>query len=171
MFFYPFETIQQTTMTKIWNIVNTAKPEDWWRENNKVEWRLSLPYDTFVDDPKSNCLIQRFVSPHRLYVQRLEPRTSYNWHLDYARTVSICMCLNELKDSFTLFANKQTDNDPFHWFNLEPLYYEENTVYLIDGQLPHTGINLSYNTRYLVSISLNGYVTLSSIIKYLNQKF
>ena len=89
MFYYSYEIICESTIKKIWNIVDNASSSDWWRENNYVEWRVSLPHNIFEDDNISNRLVQEFVEPSRLYVQRLEPKTCYNWHADYNRFTSI----------------------------------------------------------------------------------
>lgn len=168
MFWYLYETISKNTIERIWQIVNEASPEDWWRENRNVEWRVSLPHDIFSEDPKTNLLVQNFVQPDRLYVQKLEPKASYGWHTDYARDTSITMCLNELEKSFTVWAAKKTQENPNHYFNVQPLYYIENGAYLIDGSEPHTGFNFSNNTRYLVSVSLTRPMNLAKAIEFLN---
>ena len=168
MFYYDYETICQSTMQKIWNIINNSKSSDWWRENPTVEWKISLPYDIFEDDPKSKRLVQEFVEPNRLYIQKLEPKTSYFWHIDYARYTSITMGLNEFENSYTLFGGPREGN---HIPNLDPLRYKPNHAYLTDGSKLHCGVNLSNQTRYLLSVSLTKPANLKSTIEFLKTNF
>jgi hypothetical protein len=168
MFYYLYEFASEKTIQRIWDIINNAKPEDWWREKMGVEWRLSLPHNIFENDYKTNILIQKFVEPHRLYVQRLEAHTSYDWHTDYARDTSITLCLNELIRSMTIFSEHKSIKSPTHWPNIMPLRYQKNGLYLIDGSKPHTGINFSDNIRYLVSVSLSRRMNLGKAVRYLN---
>lgn len=166
MFYFDYETIGNQTMERIWNIINSASPSDWWRENNYVEWRISLPYDIFDHEKISGALIKNFVEPRRLYIQRLEPKTSYNWHADYARFTSITMGLNVFEKSYTVFSEPREYN---HFCNLDVLYYRPNHAYLIDGTKLHTGFNLSDETRYLLSVSLSKPATLQSTIKFIRE--
>jgi len=168
MYYYEYETLSQNTMKKLWDIINNASPEDWWREANHVEWKLSVPYDTFVEDPKTQALITKFVEPTRLYIQRLEPKTCYNWHIDYARYTSITMGMNVFEDSMTLFGGPREYG---HIPNLDPLYYTPDSVYLIDGSLLHCGLNLSNQTRYLLSLSLTPPTTMQIAIGFLKEQF
>ena len=168
MYHYAYEKFSPITMQRIWDIINSAKPEDWWRENNLVEWRISLPHDIFSEDPKTNAIVQEFVKPGRLYVQRLEPKTSYFWHRDYARDTSITMGMNVFEKSFTLFGGPMQYK---HIHDLEPLYYEPDTAYLIAGNKLHCGINLSDEMRYLLSVSISQPATMESMIEWLKEKF
>jgi hypothetical protein len=54
---------------------------------------------------------------------------------------------------------------------MHPLYYKKNTMYLIDGTMPHCGLNFSNDTRYLVSMSLSNPMTFIKALGFLKAKF
>jgi hypothetical protein len=168
MLFYEYENCSNETISKLWDLINNSNPEDWWRENNTVEYRINLTADVFDGNPKTQALINEFVQPHRMFIQRLEPRTSYNWHIDYARNASLTLCLNQTENSQTLFAERREVN---HFYDIKPLYYKPNTMYLFNGSKWHCGINYSDETRYLISVSLTRPATIDSAIDFLNQNF
>lgn len=166
MLFYEYETCTDNTISKLWDLINNAKSEDWWRENNSVEYRINITPNVFEGNPKTQALINEFVLPHRMFIQRLEPRTSYNWHTDYARNASLTLCLNQTENSLTLFAERREVN---HFCELRPLYYKPNTMYLFNGSRWHCGINYSDETRYLISISLTQPATIDTAINFISK--
>ena len=166
--FQEYETCPDETISKLWALINNSRPEDWWRENETVEWRIRIPPETFDGNPKTNALINKFVESSRMYIQRLEPRTSYNWHLDYIRNASLTLCLNQHSNSLTLFAERKEVN---HFCELRPLYYKPNTMYLFNGSKWHCGINYSDETRYLISVSLTRPATIDDASNFLKQNF
>ena len=168
MLFQEYETCTNETISKLWTLINNSKPEDWWRENEAVEWRIRIPVVTFNGNPKTEALINKFVDPSRMYIQRLEPRTSYNWHLDYSRNASLTLCLNQFENSFTLFSEERSIN---HFRELRPLYYKPNSMYLFSGSNWHCGINYSNETRYLISVSLTRPTTIDDALNFLKQNF
>jgi hypothetical protein len=167
MLFYEYEICTNETISKLWEVINNTTPDQWTRPpDNKIEYRIRITADVFNGNPKTQALIKKFVEPHRLFIQRLEPRTSYNWHLDWARNASLTLCLNQTETSLTLFAERKEEN---HFCELRPLYYKSNTMYLFNGSRWHCGINYSDETRYLISISLTRPATIDSAIDFLNQ--
>jgi hypothetical protein len=166
MLFYEYEICTDNTISKLWELINNSKPDDWWRENNSVEYRINITPNVFEDNPKTQALINEFVLPHRMFIQRLEPRTSYNWHIDYARNASLTLCLNQTENSLTLFAERKEVN---HFCELRPLYYKPNTMYLFNGSQWHCGINYSDETRYLISISLTKPTTIDNALNFISK--
>jgi hypothetical protein len=168
MYYKEIETCSDETIKNLWNALNNAKADDWWRENNNVEWRISITPDMFINDPQTTHVLNKFVEPRRCYIQRLESNTCYNWHSDYDRDCSLTMCLNVYDKSYTLFAQPPQGN---HIRDMHPLNYNTNAMYLIDGSKPHCGFNFSNETRYLVSISVTKPYTLPIVLTSLKNQF
>jgi hypothetical protein len=168
MLFEEYEICNEETISKLWNLINNSTPQDWWRESDLVEWRISIPPDTFDKDIKTTALINKFVAPNRMFIQRLEPRTSYNWHMDYERNSSLTMCLNQFDSSLTLFSENRENQ---HFCELKPLYYKPSTMYLFNGSEWHCGINYSNEIRYLVSISMTRPTTIVDAQNFLKNTF
>jgi len=172
MYFKEFETLTQQTMDSLWSMLNDASPDDWYRIVNHVEWALRIPASIFNDNPKTKMLIDNFVEPERLYIQRLEPNTSYHWHRDYDRNASMSVLLNCFDNSYTLFGDKNNKSlGPGHIPNIKPLKYKPNSMYLFNGSEWHTGFNFSNEMRYLVSISFTRPFTMNDAIKFLDSNF
>lgn len=168
MYYLKLETCTDNTISQLWDILNNAKPDDWWRENNFVEWRVNASPSIFANDIQTKYILDTCVESRRCYIQRLEPNSCFNWHTDYNRDASLTMCLNVYDRSYTLFGQEVQGT---HIRDLHPLYYQKNTMYLIDGTKPHCGINLSTETRYLVSMSLTRPYTLPVVLRSLKEKF
>lgn len=168
MYYTEIETCSDETIKQLWDSLSNAKVDDWWRENNNVEWRINVSPDAFKTDVQTKYILDTFVESQRCYIQRLEPNSCFNWHIDYNRDASLTMCLNVYDKSFTLFGQETQGN---HIRDMHPLYYKTNTMYLIDGSKPHCGLNFSTETRYLVSMSLTRPYTLPVVLTLLKQKF
>jgi hypothetical protein len=168
MYYKNLEVCSDETINSLWQLINNAKTDDWWRISNKVEWRISISPDIFAKDIQTKTLLDEFVEVDRCYIQRLEPNTCYNWHTDYARDTSLTMCLNVYDKSFTVFGQPAQG---YHIRDMHPLYYKKNTMYLIDGTMPHCGMNFSNETRYLVSMSLSIPTTFIKTLVFLKGKF
>jgi hypothetical protein len=165
MYFTEIESCSTTTMQKLWDVINNASDNDWWRKEIKHEWRLSITPDIFDTCPKTKAILNKFVEPHRLYIQRLEPHTCYNWHIDYNRNTSLTLCMNVFENSFSIFGAPKVG---FHIPDIVPLHYKPNMMYLIDGSQLHTGLNFSDETRYLVSMSVTRPTNMKMVLFYLN---
>jgi hypothetical protein len=79
-------------------------------------------------------------------IVRLDPYTTYDWHVDSRRGVCINMLLNDVK-SQCLFSVGETEAT--HSF-LE-LKYQPKTYYVFNNQVPHMVINFA-ESRYLMSV-------------------
>lgn len=75
--------------------------------------------------------------------------------------------MNVFKESFTLFKKSSYLNH----FNIDILYYKPNYAYIVDVSKVHCGVNLSNETRYLLSVSLTRPVTVESTVEYINKNF
>jgi hypothetical protein len=105
---------------------------------------VQVPFDLAFSDP----VLYMLGMQHRLAVGilRLDPYTTYDWHVDTNRGVCINMLLNEVK-SQCLFSEGETEAT--HVF-LE-LKYQPKTYYVFNNQVPHMVINYA-QTRYLMSV-------------------
>ena len=172
MYYLDYETLKETTISKLWDAVNNASDSDWHRDRADVEWRICIPKSIFAEDPKTSALIEKFVNPNRVFIQRLEAKTSYAWHIDYPRKASLSVCLNCFDNSYTLFGEKSNKSlGPNHIPNLDPLFYTPRSMYLFSGNKWHTGINLSDETRYLISITLTEPTSINDAIEFLKTQF
>lgn len=168
MYYLKMEICSDETVNKLWEFINNAKTDDWWRDDGNLEWRLRIPSEIFDNTIQIKWILSKFVGPYRCYVQRLEPNTCYNWHTDSNRNASLSMCLNVYDKSFTVFGQPAQG---YHIRDMHPLYYNKNTMYLVDGAKPHCGLNFSNETRYLVSISITRPITFAIMFKLLRQQF
>lgn len=151
MISFPVEVCKPETRALLLSKARSAAPSDWWRENATVEWRIRTCPEDFAGNPVVEAVLQEFVNPQRMYIQRLGPQTSYMWHSDYVRDASLNMGLNAFGDSYTLYGEREDS----HYKNLTPLRYQPDTLYCCNGAHPHCGINFTDEVRYLVSISVD----------------
>lgn len=105
---------------------------------------VQVPFDLAFKDPVIEALGAMY--PLAVGIIRLDPYTTYDWHVDTRRGVSVNMLLNDVK-SFCLFSVGETEAT--HGF-LE-LKYEPKTYYAFNNQVPHMVVNFA-QTRYLMSI-------------------
>lgn len=105
---------------------------------------LQVPFDLAYKDPVLTGIGLKY--PLAVGILRLDPYTTYDWHTDTKRGVSINMLLNDVK-SQCLFSVGETDAT--HKF-LE-LKYQPKTYYAFNNQVPHMVINFA-QTRYLMSV-------------------
>ena len=105
---------------------------------------IQVPFDLIFSDPVLHTLGMQ----HKLAVGilRLDPYTTYDWHVDTRRGVSINMLLNNVK-SHCLFSVGETEAT--HGF-IE-LKYQPKTYYAFNNQVPHMVINFE-EPRYLMSV-------------------
>lgn len=172
MYFKEFETLTQPTIDSLWSMIHNASPDDWYRVVSHIEWTLRIPASIFNDNPKTKMLIDNFVEPERLYIQRLEPNTSYHWHRDYDRDASMSVLLNCFDNSYTLFGDKNNKSlGPGHIPNIKLLNYKPNAMYLFNGTEWHTGFNFTNEMRYLISISFTRPFSMNDAIKFLDSHF
>lgn len=105
---------------------------------------VQVPFELAFKDPVLAGIALQY--PLAIGVVRLDPYTTYDWHVDTKRGVSINMLLNDVK-SQCLFSLGETEAT--HGF-LE-LKYQPKTYYAFNNQVPHMVINFA-QTRYLMSV-------------------
>lgn len=107
-------------------------------------YAVQVPFELAYKDP----VLHALGAQHSLAVGviRLDPNTTYDWHVDTRRGVSVNMLLSDVK-SHCLFAYEE--KEATHRF-IE-LQYKPNTYYLFNNQVPHMVTNFG-QSRYLLSV-------------------
>jgi hypothetical protein len=105
---------------------------------------VQVPFDIAFKDPVIKTIGLKY--PLAMGVIRLDPYTTYDWHVDSRRGVCINMLLNDVK-SHCLFSVGRTEAT--HGF-LE-LKYQPKTYYAFNNQVSHMVINFE-ERRYLMSV-------------------
>jgi hypothetical protein len=105
---------------------------------------VQVPFDLAYADPT----LQEIGTKHAMAigVLRLKPFTTYDWHTDTRRGVSINMLLNDAP-SHCLFSTNKAEA----WNEFTELVYAPNSYYLFNNQVPHMVVNFD-KPRYLMSI-------------------
>jgi len=105
---------------------------------------VQVPFDLAFKDPVIKVIGLKY--PLAMGVIRLNPYTTYDWHVDSRRGTCINMLLNGAK-SYCLFSMNRTEaTNEF----LE-LKYQPKTYYAFNNQVPHMVINFE-EPRYLMSV-------------------
>ena len=107
-------------------------------------YAAQVPFDLAFGDP----ILYMLGMQHKLAVGiiRLDPHTTYDWHVDGRRGVCVNMLLNDVK-SHCLF--EVGHDEATHTF-LE-LKYRLGSYYVFNNQVPHMVINFN-ESRYLMSV-------------------
>lgn len=107
-------------------------------------YAVQVPFELAFKDP----VLHALGTQHTLAVGviRLDPYTTYDWHTDTRRGVSINMLINNAK-SHCIFSQENTGAT--HRFT--ELEYKPNTYYLFNNQVPHMVMNFG-QSRYLLSV-------------------
>jgi hypothetical protein len=105
---------------------------------------VQVPFELAFSDP----VLAGIGAKHSLAVGivRLDPYTTYDWHTDTKRGVSINMLLNDVKSNCLFSVDEAEATHEF----LE-LKYQPKTYYVFNNQVPHMVINFA-QTRYLMSV-------------------
>ena len=77
------------------------------------------------------------------------PNRQYHWHTDVERGVTINMLMTHNHTSYSLFGEKDKDNDAQN--HILTVDYEPNTFYLFNTKRPHTIINFE-EPRFLFTV-------------------
>jgi hypothetical protein len=103
-----------------------------------------VPFDLAFSDPILRSIGAKY--PLAVGILRLDPYTTYDWHVDGRRGVCVNMLLNDVK-SYCLF---EVGKDEATRSFLE-LKYAPKTYYVFNNQVPHMVINFN-ESRYLMSV-------------------
>jgi hypothetical protein len=132
--------VQSTIADKLFDFASTTGK---WQPYYNFH-AVQVPFDLAYSDP----ILYMLGMQHRMAVGiiRLDPHTTYDWHTDTRRGVSINMLLNNAKSN-CLFSVNETEAT--HGF-IE-LKYRLGSYYLFNNQVPHMVINFN-ESRYLMSV-------------------
>lgn len=105
---------------------------------------IQVPFDLAFSDP----VLYKLGMQHKLAVGilRLDPYTTYDWHVDGRRGVCVNMLLNDVKSNCLFEVGH---DEATHTF-LE-LKYAPKTYYVFNNQVPHMVTNFA-QSRYLMSV-------------------
>lgn len=105
---------------------------------------IQVPFDLAFGDP----VLYMLGMQHKLAVGilRLDPYTTYDWHVDGRRGVCVNMLLNDVKSHCLFEVEKDEATRSF----LE-LKYAPKTYYVFNNQVPHMVTNFG-QSRYLMSV-------------------
>lgn len=105
---------------------------------------VQVPFDLAFSDP----VLYTLGMQHKMAVGvlRLDPYTTYDWHVDGKRGVCVNMLLNDVKSHCLFEVGKDEASRSF----LE-LKYAPNTYYIFNNQVPHMVTNFA-QSRYLMSV-------------------
>jgi hypothetical protein len=132
--------VQSTIADKLFDFASTTGK---WQPYYNFH-AVQVPFDLAYSDP----ILYMLGMQHKLAVGiiRLDPHTTYDWHTDTRRGVSINMLLNNAKSN-CLFSVNETEAT--HSF--VELKYRLGSYYLFNNQVPHMVLNFN-ESRYLMSV-------------------
>lgn len=114
-----------------------------WKKYSNFD-AIQVPFDLAFGDP----ILYMLGMQHKLAVGilRLDPYTTYDWHTDDRRGVSVNMLLNDVKSNCMFEVERDEASRTF----LE-LKYAPKTYYVFNNQVPHMVTNFA-QSRYLMSV-------------------
>jgi len=120
-----------------------------------TEWMLlrgfnvmPVPMNILEADPLVVALSKRFTIKPGIF--KMDPKNYYAFHVDASRHVAVNMML-EGPNSYTMFGEKTASVEVT---KVEQLAYEDSSYYIFNTSKPHSVLNLSDNTRYLLTIGI-----------------
>jgi hypothetical protein len=132
--------VQSTIADKLFDFATTTSE---WKPYFNFQ-ATQVPFDLAFSDP----ILYMMGMQHKLAVGilRLDPYTTYDWHVDERRGVCVNMLLNNAKSNclFSVGAALAT-----HSF-IE-LKYRVGSYYVFNNQVPHMVTNFN-ESRYLMSV-------------------
>jgi len=132
--------VQSTIADKLFDFATTTGE---WKPYYNFH-ATQVPFDLAYSDPILRSLGTKY--PLAVGIIRLDPYTTYDWHVDGRRGVCVNMLLNNVK-SHCLF--EVGHDEATHTF-LE-LKYRLGSYYVFNNQVPHMVINFN-ESRYLMSV-------------------
>lgn len=91
---------------------------------------------------------------------QIEPGWFYNWHRDGFRHAAFNLPLTRNLDYLVLFAHEfpnynkpQITLEGYSYFPTTRIQYEQDTLYLVNTQIPHCSINVGTESRYLLTMA------------------
>lgn len=138
----PFYEIP-TRSTIAFKLLEFAMGSSKWEKYNNFD-AVQVPFDLAFSDPVLHMLGMK----HTLAVGilRLDPYTTYDWHTDDRRGVSVNMLLNEVKSNCLFEVTRDKASRQFVELN-----YAHKAYYVFNNQVPHMVTNFA-QSRYLMSV-------------------
>jgi hypothetical protein len=126
--------------------VQKSVPEDWMllRGFNV----MAAPMHILKKDPLVQKLATSFAIKPGIF--KMDPVNYYAFHTDASRNVAINLLL-EGPDSYTMFGEQTSSIEVM---KVEQLIYDDSCYYVFNTANPHSVLNLSKNTRYLLTIGI-----------------
>jgi hypothetical protein len=125
------------------------------KNSHPGEWMLlrgfnvmPVPMHILENDPLVVALSKRFTFKPGIF--KMDPKNYYAFHVDASRHVAVNMML-EGPDSYTMFGEKTASAEVT---KIEQLMYEDSSYYIFNTSKPHAVLNLSDNTRYLLTVGI-----------------
>ena len=109
---------------------------------------MAAPIALLLTDPLIFALSKQYSIKPGIF--KMDPMNFYTFHTDASTNVAINMML-EGPDSYTMFG-EQTHS--IEVTKVEQLVYEDSAYYVFNTASPHAVLNLSKNTRYLLTIGI-----------------
>jgi hypothetical protein len=132
--------VQSTIADKLFDFATTTSE---WKPYYNFH-ATQVPFDLAYSDPMLRSLGTKYSLA--VGIIRLDPYTTYDWHTDTRRGVSINMLLNDVKSN-CLFSVSKTEAT--HSF--VELKYRLGSYYIFNNQVPHMVLNFN-EPRYLMSV-------------------
>jgi hypothetical protein len=107
-----------------------------------------VPMPLLLTDPLVLALSEKYTLKPGIF--KMNPMNYYAFHTDASRNVAINMLL-EGPDSYTMFGEPTESAEVT---KVNQLVYEDSSYYIFDTSCPHSVLNLSKNTRYLLTIGI-----------------
>ena len=82
---------------------------------------------------------------------RSYPMSTYDWHRDIFKMVTINFILHDVKDSLVLFRDKVYGVERMQ-YNIKPAVYTPLKPTILDTRLQHCVINLNNDYRYILNL-------------------
>jgi hypothetical protein len=103
-------------------------------------------------------IIEKYNLEPKLF--QIEPGWFYNWHRDGFRHAAFNLPLSRDDDYLVLFAHEfpnynkpQITLEGYSYFPTTRIQYEQDTLYLVNTQIPHCSINFGTEPRYLLTMA------------------
>ena len=98
---------------------------------------------------------------------KFDPRSLYDWHTDSQRQCSINVLIRPVVNALTLFKYAEMTKEHSLIYHLDECEYVPRVPVLFNSSVHHCVINLSNETRYLLTISFERTVTFYHVRDFL----
>ena len=126
------------------------------KKNTFPQYNLKNYKHYFHNEPIL-ALIEKYNLEPKIF--QVAPGWFYNWHRDGFRQAAFNLTLSKSNDYLVLFAHEfpnynkpQITLEGYSYFPTTRIQYEQDTMYLVNTQIPHCSINTGTEPRYLLTI-------------------